>query len=75
MISEPVLSEAQKARKASIEALKSGRCACGKAKQTGMAFCYQCWLKLPQNIRQALYRKIGEGFEAAYGVARQFLQL
>ena len=74
MISEPVLSDAQKARNACIEALKSGRCACGNSKQTGMAFCYRCWLQLPRNVRQALYRKIGEGFEAAYDVGCQFLQ-
>ena len=74
MLSKPVYSPAQQARMASIQVLKSGRCACGHAKQSGMAFCYGCWLRLPTNIRQALYRKVGEGFETAYEVACSFLQ-
>ncbi len=75
MLSQPVLNEAQKARMAAVGILKSGQCRCGGSKQTGMAFCYRCWLKLPQNVRHALYRKIGNGFEAAYDVACQFLKL
>lgn len=74
MLSKPVHSAEQQRRLACVAVLKSGQCACGHAKQTGMAFCYPCWQRLPQNIRQALYRKIGQGFAAAYDVAVQFLQ-
>lgn len=73
MLSEPVLTQREKDRLAAVTALKSGTCQCGHAKQTGMAFCYACWKKLPANIRSALYRKIGDGFTASYTAAHNFL--
>jgi hypothetical protein len=75
MLSKPVLSPEQKARLASTAALKNGQCRCGHAKQTGMAFCYGCWQQLPMNIRRALYQRVGQGFEAAYAGACEYLQL
>lgn len=75
MLSKPVLSPREKDRLASLAALKSGQCRCGHAKQTGMAFCFRCWQQLPENIRRALYKRVGDGFEAAFAAACQFLTL
>lgn len=75
MALKPVLNAAQKARIAAVAALKSGLCRCGHAKQTGMAFCFKCWFVLPRNVRHALYRPVGAGFEAAFDVACQYLTL
>ncbi len=73
MLSQPVLTQKEQDRLAAVKALKSGTCLCGHAKQTGMAFCFACWKKLPENIRRALYRKIGDGFTASFTAARSFL--
>lgn len=75
MAIKPVLSNDMKARLAAVAALKSGLCRCGHAKQTGMAFCFKCWLALPKNVRLNLYRPVGKGFEAAHQVACEFLTL
>ena len=75
MLSKQVFNDRQKQMLASAAGLKSGVCACGHAKQTGMAFCFKCWFVLPKNIRHALYRPVGKGFEAAYDAACQFLTL
>jgi hypothetical protein len=69
----PKLTAAQKAKLEAAAALKSGQCRCGHAKQTGMAFCFKCWFLLPRNVRHALYRPVGAGFEAAFDVACQYL--
>ena len=70
---KPVLTQDQKDKLECFQALKNGTCRCGAAKQTGMAFCFACWRHLPENIRRALYRRIGQGFEAAYRVACEYL--
>ena len=75
MALKPALTAPLQARLAAVAALKSGRCQCGGAKQTGMAVCCRCWFLLPKNVRRALYRPIGKGFSAAYEVACQYLTL
>jgi hypothetical protein len=70
---KPILTQAQKDALESVQTLKSGTCRCGAAKQTGMAFCFACWRHLPENVRRALYQKIGQGFETAYRVACEYL--
>jgi hypothetical protein len=54
--------------------LASNECWCGKRKQGGRAFCFKCYVRLPEDLRAGLYRKLGKGFEAAYEAAYQFLQ-
>jgi hypothetical protein len=75
MALKPASNARLQARLAAAAALKSGRCHCGAAKQTGMAVCFKCWFKLPKNVRRALYRPMGKGFSAAYEVACQYLTL
>ena len=73
MLSEPRLTPKERAYQIAVKALSSGHCTCGHAKQTGMAFCFKCWQLVPVNIRKALYRPLGDGFEAAYSAARSYL--
>ena len=47
--------------------------ACQRPKALKMAFCANCFKSLPYELRQALYRRFGEGFEAAYDGALGFL--
>lgn len=52
-----------------ISILRAKVCACGRAKEVRRAFCQRCWRRLPEATRQSLYRRLGEGFEAAYSAA------
>ncbi len=49
-----------------IRELRSEQCQCGRGKKSGKSFCYSCWKRLPEDLQRALYRRIGEGYEAAY---------
>lgn len=57
-----------------LEILKSNQCVCKSGKQFRMAFCRDCFYKLPLTIRRALYAKIGCGFEQAYELAVEMLK-
>ena len=61
-------------RKFYLDELKSDGCHCGRPKQRGRSLCYRCYYKLPDDMRRALYRKIGNGYEAAYDAAIKFLE-
>jgi hypothetical protein len=39
---------------------------CGGTKRSRMSHCRKCFLKLPQVLRSALYRRVGRGYEEAY---------
>ena len=62
-----------KDRRFFIESLKSEECQCERPKKRGFAFCYGCYQRLPQGMRRALYRPVGEGFEQAYEDACRYL--
>ena len=50
------------------------RCAaCGNAKPRFNAFCKPCYFKLDVPMRQALYKRFGQGFEEAYFEAKEYL--
>jgi hypothetical protein len=49
-----------------LRALDARRCLCGREKRRQMAFCGLCFHLLPEEMQKALYRKVGQGFEAAY---------
>lgn len=55
------------------EILKNNQCRCGAGKLARMAFCRDCFYKLPQPIRKALYARVGFGFEQAYQLAGRTL--
>jgi len=69
----PDQSEAAKWTQKCLVDLKGRQCFCGNVKQSGMSFCRRCFWRLPQDMRRALYQKIGDGYEFAYKEACQFL--
>jgi hypothetical protein len=55
-------------------ALASNECACGKDKKPGYAFCYGDYAALPDKMKRALWKRIGQGFEEAYEAAIKWLE-
>jgi len=58
-----------------IDELMSDECACGRPKWPKRSFCYRCYVRLPADMRRDLYKRIGDGYEAAYEEAVKWLQL
>ena len=57
-----------------VESLQSEVCpACQGRKWEGKSVCIRCWRRLPAEIRQALYRRVGQGYEEAVGAALEAL--
>lgn len=48
-------------------------CRCGRPKQRGFSLCRRCFWRLPKKLRRSLYARIGEGYEAAYRDAGEYL--
>lgn len=57
-----------------IRELAGDKCRCGKAKRPKQTFCRSCYFSLPEPMRAALYDRIGEGYEQAYGNAVAHLE-
>ena len=55
------------------EALRSYTCACGGGKEPGCAFCWRCWVSLPESLKSAMRKRMWEGFEQAYAEAADWL--
>lgn len=55
------------------EELESNGCACDRSKKPGYAFCYRCHTELPAEMKRALHKPIGKGYESAYESAFAFL--
>jgi len=49
-----------------IRELRGNVCRCGKPKQPKQTFCRKCYFSLPEEKRQALYSRVGEGYAEAY---------
>lgn len=56
-----------------VAELASMKCQCGKKKMPPMTFCSGCYHKLPKPLRNALYLKIGHGYEGARKRAGEIL--
>lgn len=54
--------------------LLSDECYCMEPKRPRHAFCYACYLSLPDDIQRDLYQLIGKGYEPAYEAAIKFLE-
>lgn len=54
--------------------LMSEQCACEKSKRRGHSFCYAGYTALPKELRKALWRRIGLGYEEAYEEAHKYLE-
>lgn len=49
-----------------IRSLQASVCpACGKHKRRAMSFCGPCFYRLPKPLRDALYLRVGKGYEQA----------
>lgn len=57
-----------------VQELKGLVCRCGAPKNAAHTFCGKCYFALPLNRRQALYQRIGEGYEEAYAAALAVLR-
>lgn len=57
-----------------FDALMSNGCVCGKKKQPKKSFCYSCFMLLPQDLKNDLYSRLGEGYEQAYDAAVMYLE-
>ena len=53
--------------------LRGTRCRCGAPKTERQTFCHSCYYALMPSQRQALYQRIGEGYEQAYAAAEMRL--
>lgn len=57
-----------------ITSLQGKTCpACAQAKRRGETFCGRCYRTLPAPRRNALYQRIGEGYEEAISAALRHL--
>jgi hypothetical protein len=57
-----------------LDSLGSTTCeACGGKKSRGKSHCRDCYFLLPPRLRNALYRRFGEGYEEAYEESLKFL--
>lgn len=54
------------------DALVSDKCRCGVSKNSGLPLCYQCWCRLPVEIRSSLNRSCID-YEQAYEAAAAHL--
>lgn len=61
-------------QQALVKELAGERCACGAAKQPRQTFCRNCYYRLPETLRKALYKRLGQGYEWAYRTAREYLK-
>lgn len=51
--------------------LKCSACGGGKQKNTG--FCGRCYHRLPQQLKDSLWRRFGAGFEEAFEASAKWL--
>ena len=52
-----------------LDELMGQTCVCGRKKLRTQTFCGGCYYTLSRSQRQALYRRVGEGYEEAYADA------
>ena len=59
-----------------VKSLRSSDCPhCDGRKKEGQSFCYGCYKRLPEEMRKALYRRLGAGYEEAFEAAVKWLAL
>ena len=57
-----------------VAELRGLRCRCGAVKVPGQTFCRSCFRLLPRQLGNTLYKRMGEGYEAAYTAACAWLE-
>lgn len=61
-------------RKSILADFLGTKCVCGRPKAARQSHCRRCYFALPMPMRAALYRRFGEGYEAAFMASVQFLR-
>lgn len=56
-----------------MDILSSTDCYCGNVKRAFKPLCLDCFNRLPRGNRERLWRRFGQGFEAAYTDSLIFL--
>lgn len=56
-----------------LESFKCGVCFCGKKKLPRRSFCPKCFYQIPPDMKTALYKPFGQGYEQAYERALTYL--
>ncbi len=62
-------SEHRQHQRALVAELQGTACRCGASKKAKQTFCRACYFALPKGQREALYHRVGNGYEAAYAAA------
>lgn len=79
MMGQPMQAMPDEAREKDIrfyvKELRSDECQCGGGKTRGKSLCYRCYSRLPVEMKKALYRRLGSGYEEAYEAAVRHLSL
>jgi len=58
-----------------LESFLGTKCAgCGGTKRPRMSHCAGCYHSLPRKMQTELYRRFGEGYEAAYTASVEWLR-
>jgi ribosomal protein L32 len=53
-----------------LSSLRCGKCpSCGDRKRPNTSLCFKCFYAIPVDMRHALYRRFGEGYEEAIAEA------
>ena len=70
----PAMDKELSDRRFYMAGLSGEQCQCERWKRRGMALCHRCHKRLPAAMQRALYQPIGNGFEAAYDEAVEYLE-
>lgn len=57
-----------------VRELEGRKCFCGAKKNSMNTFCPKHYFSLSKPMREALYNRVGQGYEEAYAAARHFLK-
>lgn len=58
-----------------IRELAGPLCFCKRVKTPSQTFCKWHYFALPSEMKKALYKRVGEGYEEAYAAAKEFFEL
>lgn len=57
-----------------VRELRGKLCRCGCYKTKGQTFCDECYYRLPEELRQGLYKSLSMGYLEAYKAAVEYLK-
>ena len=70
----PMVGETPLTTRTLVNSLRSCRCpVCGGAKRAAETLCHTDYRRLPRELQKSLYRRVGEGYDAAVHAAFDYL--